>query len=203
MGDERRGLRDVSDRCNHSLIRGLSYLGSTRDLVDIVEPPEFRDWATAARPRLRRTAYLLSGDWHLAEDLAQETLLRMYAVWRRVAQIGAPDAYARRTLINAYRSTLRRPSRREYLTDVIPEQAAAQSGSPEERDVLLRALAELGQSQRAIVVLRYWEDLSVIEVAEVLGLSQGTVKSQASRALATLRGRLSDLTTTAGMESDS
>ena len=171
--------------------------------MDTSERPDFRDWATAARPRLRRTAYLLCGDWHLAEDLTQETLLRMYAVWHRVARIGVPDAYARRTLVNLYRSMLRRPSRREYLTDVVPERAAAQNGSPDERDVLLRALAHLGESQRAIVVLRYWEDLSVAEVAEVLGLSQGTVKSQASRALATLRGRLSDLTTTIGMESDS
>ena len=96
--------------------------------MDTVEPPEFRDWAAAARPRLRRTAYLLSGDWHLAEDLAQETLLRMYAVWGRVTRIGAPDAYARRTLINLYRSTLRRPSRREYLTDVMPELAAELEG---------------------------------------------------------------------------
>jgi RNA polymerase sigma-70 factor (sigma-E family) len=175
------------------------------NLVGTRERPEFRDWATAARPRLRRTAYLLSGDWHLAEDLAQETLMRLYAVWGRVAQAGAPDAYARRTLINLYRSTLRRPSRREYLTDVMPELAAVQSGSHDEREVLIRALAELGQSQRAVVVLRYWEDLSVAEVAEVLGLSQGTVKSQASRALASLRARLSDLTSTntVGMECDS
>jgi RNA polymerase sigma-70 factor (sigma-E family) len=173
----------------------------TQDLVGTYERPEFRDWATAARPRLRRTAYLLSGDWHLAEDLAQETLLRMYGVWRRVTRSGSPDGYARRTLVNLYRSTLRRPSRREHLTEVVPERAAP-SESHDERDVLLAALAGLGGSQRAIVVLRYWEDLSVAEVAEVLGVSQGTVKSQASRALATLRVRLPDLTATGGMESD-
>ena len=152
--------------------------------------PEFGVWATAARPRLRRTAFLLSGDWHLAEDLAQDTLVRIYAVWARVSRSGTPDAYARRTLINHYRSTLRRPWRREQLTYLVPERAAADVDSYGERDALLSALAELGASQRAIVVLRYWEDMSVNDVADLLNLSPGTVRSQASRALLTLRNRL-------------
>jgi len=151
---------------------------------------EFGVWATAARPRLRRTGFLLSGDWHLAEDLAQETLVRMYAVWPRVSRAGAPDAYARRTLVNQYRTTLRRPWRREHLTDAVPERAAAPDGGHDERDTLLAALAGLGASQRAVVVLRYWEDMSVTDVAALLDLSPGTVRSQASRALQTLRDRL-------------
>lgn len=155
---------------------------------------EFRDWAAGARPRLRRTAFLLCADWHLAEDLAQETLLRMYAVWRRVTRSGNPDGYARKVLVNLYRATLRRPSRREHLTEAVPDQATIQVGFHEDREALLSALADLGGSQRAIVVLRYWEDMSVTDVAELLKLSPGTVKSQASRALATLRERLPDRT---------
>jgi RNA polymerase sigma-70 factor (sigma-E family) len=152
--------------------------------------PEFGVWAAAARPRLRRTGFLLSGDWHLAEDLAQETLLRLYAVWPRVSRSGAPDAYARRTLVNAYRGTLRRPWRREQFTDVVPDVVAGVEGPHDDRDELLAALAGLGASQRAIVVLRYWEDMSVTDVADLLNLSPGTVRSQASRALLTLRNRL-------------
>jgi RNA polymerase sigma-70 factor (sigma-E family) len=154
------------------------------------EGTEFGVWAAAARPRLRRTGFLLSGDWHLAEDLAQETLVRMYAVWGRVSGSGSPDAYARRTLVNQYRSTLRRPWRREQLTDTVPERVAGDAGPHEERDTLLAALAGLGASQRAIVVLRYWEDMSVSDVAALLNVSPGTVRSQASRALLTLRNRL-------------
>jgi RNA polymerase sigma-70 factor (sigma-E family) len=155
---------------------------------------EFRVWAAGARPRLRRTAFLLSADWHLAEDLAQETLLRMYAVWRRVSRSGSPDAYARKTLVNLYRATLRRPSRREHVTEAVPDRATTQVGPHEDRDALLTALAGLGGSQREIVVLRYWEDMSVTEVAELLKLSPGTVKSQSSRALANLRELLPDQT---------
>jgi RNA polymerase sigma-70 factor (sigma-E family) len=154
------------------------------------EGMEFGVWAAAARPRLRRTGFLLSGDWHLAEDLAQDTLMRMYAVWERVSRSGSLDAYARRTLINQYRSTLRRPWRREHVTDTVPDRVAAVVGSHDERDTLLAALAGLGASQRAIVVLRYWEDMSVNDVATLLNLSPGTVRSQASRALQTLRHRL-------------
>jgi RNA polymerase sigma-70 factor (sigma-E family) len=154
------------------------------------EGTEFGVWAAAARPRLRRTGFLLSGDWHLAEDLAQETLVRMYAVWPRVSRMGAPDAYARQALVNQYRSTLRRPWRREHVTDTVPERAIGDEGGHDERDTLLAALAGLGASQRAIVVLRYWEDMSVTDVATLLNLSPGTVRSQASRALLTLRNRL-------------
>jgi RNA polymerase sigma-70 factor (sigma-E family) len=154
---------------------------------------EFGVWAATARPRLRRTAYLLCGEWHLAEDLVQDTLVRLYAVWPRISRSAAPDAYARRTLINQYRSTLRRPWRREHPTDIVPDRpdpAASAAGPHDEREMLLAALAELGASQRAIVVLRYWEDMSVTEVADLLALSPGTVRSQSSRALLNLRNRL-------------
>jgi RNA polymerase sigma-70 factor (sigma-E family) len=154
---------------------------------------EFRAWAALARPRLRRTAFLLCGDWHLAEDLTQDTLVRIYAVWHRVSASGAPDSYATRTLVNCQRATARRPWRREHVTDELPDRPlVGTEGSQDDRDLLLVALARLGDSQRTIVVLRYWEDLSIDEVAAVLGVSPGTVKSQSARGLARLRHLLRD-----------
>lgn len=152
----------------------------------------FREWAALARPRLRRTAFLLCGDWHLAEDLTQEALVRTYAVWGRVSVSGPPDAYATRVLVNARRAQLRRPWRREASVEAVPDTAAVEQAGVEERDRLLAALAGLGESQRAIVVLRYWEDRSVEEVADLLGVSDGTVKSQSARGLARLRRLLGE-----------
>jgi RNA polymerase sigma-70 factor (sigma-E family) len=160
--------------------------------VSDIEGVPFRDWASMARPRLRRTAYLLCGDWHLAEDLTQETLVRVYSVWSRVSASGPPDAYATRTLVNARRAQLRRPWRRESAVPTVPDRAAPEHGGTEDRDRLLTALAGLGESQRAIVVLRYWEDRSVEEVADLLGLSTGTVKSQSARGWARLRQLLGE-----------
>ena len=161
---------------------------------------DFREWATAARPRLRRTGFLLTGDWHLAEDLTQETLLRMYANWGR-SDIRSIDSYARTTLVNLHRQWLRKPSRREQVSDRLPEVAVSDRHEHDNRTVLLGALAELGPSQRTIVVLRYWEDLSVAEVAQLLRVREGTVKSQASRALAYLRTKLPELAGTNREES--
>lgn len=159
------------------------------------EPLDFRVWAATARPRLRRTAYLLCGDWHQAEDLTQDVLVRVYAVWHRVSTMQAPDAYARKAMVNTHRSALRRPWRREHVVEAVPDQVdlREQLAGYEERDALLAALAGLGPSQRAIVVLRYWEDLSVVEVADLLHLSTGTVKSQAARGLQHLRRTLTAL----------
>ena len=119
--------------------------------------------------------------------------MRVHAVWRRVSMTGAPDAYARKVLVNARRGVLRRPWRREYPSEQIPDHPAADhTGAHDDRDALLAALAGLGRSQRAIVVLRYWEDLPVAEVADLLGLAPGTVKSQASRGLEHLRAALTE-----------
>jgi RNA polymerase sigma-70 factor (sigma-E family) len=163
--------------------------------VTVDEESRFRAWAVGVRPRLRRTAFLLSGDWHLAEDLAQDALVRVYAVWVRVSQTGSPDAYAMRTLVNCHRAAVRRPWRREHVTDSVPDVRATQgtSGADDDRDVLVAALGRLGRSQRTIVVLRYWDDISVEDVAATLGLSPGTVKSQSARGLARLRALLDDL----------
>ena len=154
-------------------------------------PPDFESYVAARRVALRRTAYLLTGDWDRAEDVVQDALARLFVHWRKAQRAGSVDAYCRKVVVNAFLSEQRRPWRRERSTEVVPEQAYADpAGSSDERDALRRALAELGPSQRAIVVLRYWDDLSVEETAVVLGTSPGNVKSQASRGLAHLREAL-------------
>ncbi|MEV4413813.1 SigE family RNA polymerase sigma factor [Catellatospora sp. NPDC049609] len=150
----------------------------------------FREYAAARRSALRRTAYLLCGDWHLADDLVQDALAGLFVRWRRVSARGDVDPYVHRMLVNGYLATHRRKWRREVATAELPDlpaDAAARDGT---REVLLRALAGLGPSQRAVVVLRYWEDLSVEQTAAALGCSTGNVKSQAARGLAHLRTAL-------------
>jgi RNA polymerase sigma-70 factor (sigma-E family) len=150
---------------------------------------EFRRFTAARWPGLVRTAYLLTGDLGHAEDLAQTTLIKAYRSWHRVRRAQDVDAYVRKILVNANRSRFRTKRPVEYSVAAVPEYQIAPdaSGSVEERDVLLAALAGLPPRQRAIVVLRYWEDMAEGEVAELLGCSVGNVKSQASRALAKLR----------------
>ncbi|MDH6125747.1 SigE family RNA polymerase sigma factor [Kitasatospora sp. GP82] len=152
---------------------------------------EFREFVQGRWPALVRTAYLLTGDRHHAEDVAQTALAKAYASWRRVRDSDSPDAYLRRILVtsNADRFRKRRPP--EYLTQTLPERPRHDESDPsgrlDQRHVLLSALDELPDRQRAVVVLRYWEDLSEAEVASILGCSVGTVKSQASKGLAKLR----------------
>ena len=157
-------------------------------------PAGFREFALSRRAALRRTAYLVGGDWHLADDVVQETLARLYADWPRLAARGSVDAYARRAVVNGVLAHRRRPWRREVATagPDLPDRAAPGAADDGTRDALLQALAGLGASQRAVVVLRYWEDLSVEEVARVLGCTTGNVKSQAARGLARLRAALAD-----------
>jgi RNA polymerase sigma-70 factor (sigma-E family) len=162
-------------------------------VVPASTPPDFESYVAARRTSLRRTAYLLCGDWDRAEDVVQDALARLYVHWRRASRAGSVDAYARRTVVNAFLAEGRRPWRRERPTAAIPETAYADpSGTTDQRAALLAALAQLGARQRAVVVLRYWDDLSVEETAAVLGTSAGTVKSQASRGLAHLRRVLAD-----------
>ena len=151
---------------------------------------EFRRFTAARWPGLVRTAYLLTGDLGHAEDLAQTTLIKAYRSWNRVCRVADVDAYVRKILINANRSRFRAKRPVEYSVAAVPESPAwaPDDGSGiEQRAVLFAALATLPPRQRAIVVLRYWEDLAEGEVAELVGCSVGTVKSQASRALAKLR----------------
>ena len=147
---------------------------------------EFVEFAEAVSARLRRTAFLLCGDWHTAEDLAQTALTKVFVSWRRIRQQDAVHAYATRTLLNTYLAHKRLKHTGELLTGWFPERVV-QAPAPEERIMLLDALATLPPRGRAVVVLRYWEDLSVEQVADVLGCSPGTVKSLSARALDKLR----------------
>jgi RNA polymerase sigma-70 factor (sigma-E family) len=137
---------------------------------------------------LHRTAYLLCGDWHLADDLVQETLAKTFRHWRRVQRADNPDAYVHRILINEANSYWRR--HRKVVPLVAGEHDPALpdlSDGVVDRADLLQALLSLPYRQRATVVLRYLAGMTERETAEVLKCSQGTVKSQTSRALITLK----------------
>ncbi|MGW0417580.1 SigE family RNA polymerase sigma factor [Streptomyces sp. NPDC003015] len=149
----------------------------------------FQEFVRARWSHLVRTAYLLTGDAHHAEDLTQTALAKAYRSWRRVAGSDNPEAYVRRMLVTCNSDRFRKRRVKESLTDAPPERAGRDEAVArvDERGVLMAALAQLPPRQRAVVVMRYWEDLSEAEAAEVLGCSQGTVKSQASKGLAKLR----------------
>ncbi|MBC9734662.1 SigE family RNA polymerase sigma factor [Nocardioides marmotae] len=152
----------------------------------------FGELVHATWPSLYRTAYLLLGDHAEAEDLVQTALAKTYASWSRVRTPEAAPAYARTVLVNTAASWFRKRGwRNERPTSELPE-AAAPAGDLADRPTLLAALAQLAPRQRAVVVLRYYDDLPVAEVARALGCSEGTVKSQTSDALARLRTLLGD-----------
>ena len=152
---------------------------------------EFTEFATLAAPQLRRIAFLLCGDWHTAEDLAHTALAKVFVSWRRISRKDAVQAYATRTLVNSYLAGQRRKRATEVLLSRLPDRAVPPR-EPELRLMMLDALAMLPPRARAVVVLRYWEDLSVEQVASLLGCSAGNVKSQSARALDKLRARLAD-----------
>jgi RNA polymerase sigma-70 factor (sigma-E family) len=149
---------------------------------------EFREFMQARWPAMVRLAYGLTGDQGHAEDVAQAAFARAYASWPRVSRSGNPDAYVRQIVINENRNRFRKRRVTERLTDSPPDHGAADATrDSDERSALIAALQRLGPRQRSVRVLRYWMDLTEVEVAAALGCSVGTVKSQASRALATLR----------------
>jgi len=153
----------------------------------------FREFARERSLALRRTAFLLCGDWHLAEDLVQIALIKLYRVWPKVARRGPVDNYARQVLLRCWLDEQRRPWRRRERRDgVVPEvpDSGEVPGTAGISDPLLRALSEVPPKQRAAVVLRYCADLPVAEVAVVLRCSEGTVRSQAARGLDVLRAAL-------------
>jgi RNA polymerase sigma-70 factor (sigma-E family) len=133
-----------------------------------------------------RLARLLTGDRHRAEELLQDSLITLYGHWRRVSARGDPHAYLRRMLINGNVSWWRR-RRREHLVADVPERTDPRTAEPHQHDDLQQALRRLPPQQRAVVVLRHYEDLSEKTVAATLGCSIGTVKSQNARAMARLR----------------
>ena len=153
---------------------------------------EFEAYMAARQPSLLRTAYLISGDRHTAEDLVQTALAKLYLSWDRVHDRQMIDGYVRRIIVNEHNSLWRRAwKKRELSTDTLPDhQAVTDRHDDGQRDALWEFVQTLPRRQRAVIVLRYYEDLSEAEIAETLGVSVGTVKSQASRALAAMRSRV-------------
>jgi len=174
----RRRLRDPS--------RTSAGSGPNRD-------EEFSRFAAARVSVLRSTAYLLCGDWHHAEDITQAALLKLYLAWPRLEHHGGLDAYSRRIVVRTFLAERRRVwRRREQLHSRPPDTEAIPDGDTDQSIMVRAALSAVPARQRAVLVLRYWNDLSVEDTAAVLGCSTGNVKSQASRALARLRELLGD-----------
>jgi RNA polymerase sigma-70 factor (sigma-E family) len=154
----------------------------------------FDEFVVGRSTRLLRTAFLLTQDWAAAEDLLQTSLVKAWSAWKRVE--GDPEPYVRRIMVNTHASWWRRRWRGERPSEDLPEpppDGADPHGQVGDRDELWRALRRLPERQRAVLVLRYFEDLSEAEAASLLGISTGTVRSQASRALARLRVLCPDL----------
>jgi RNA polymerase sigma-70 factor (sigma-E family) len=146
----------------------------------------FDEFVATRSPALLRTAFLLTADHAQAEDLLQTALAKCWFAWGRID--GPPEPYVRRAIATTYATWWRRKWRGERPTGELPERpTAAGTGSVDDRDALWRALGTLPRRQRAVVVLRYYEDLSEAETATALGVTVGTIKSQAAKALATLR----------------
>lgn len=154
---------------------------------------EFQSFVIGRWPRLMRTAFLLTGEQHAAEDLVQTTLEQVYVAWRRVGAADDPEAYVRRVMINAHARKHRRrlkeflaPKDDSGLTHELPDRGD-RIAQADDRSALLTALAQLPPRQREAVVLRYWEDLSESQAAEAMGCSVGAVKSNAAKGIAKLR----------------
>ncbi|MGB2569544.1 SigE family RNA polymerase sigma factor [Micromonospora citrea] len=153
-----------------------------------MDDADFREFVEARYAELLRTAYLLTGSRDAAQDLVHDTLLKVMRHWRRVDE---PIAYVRRAMVNERNSRWRRIGLRELLTSAVPDRSGPDSADAVvARDELLAALDRLPARMRTVLVLRYWEDLPEAEVAQTMGCSVGTVKSQAARGLARLRGVL-------------
>jgi RNA polymerase sigma-70 factor (sigma-E family) len=180
------------ERVRHQCNLSLGSTGSTGGYREskgriVVQPPDgFEEFVVDASPRLLRTAFLLTHDRGHAEDLLQAALARAWSAWHRVS--GDPEPYVRRILVNTFATWWRRRWRAEEPTQRLPEPIGEEPHAGiAEREWLWQALGRLPRRQRAVLVLRYFDDLTEVQVARLLGCSVGTVKSQASRALARLR----------------
>lgn len=164
----------------------------------------FEPWLAAREAALQRTAHLLTGDVHAAQDLVQNTLAKLYLRWEHVRDAGNVDAYARKVLVNEFRTAWRRPLRRvEQVVETVPDRPAPESPEYDgSHEAVWRFVCSLPPKQRAVVVLRFYEQLTEAEIAELMGISLGTVKSQSSRALASLRAALPDHPEISDVEDD-
>jgi RNA polymerase sigma-70 factor (sigma-E family) len=154
--------------------------------------PGFVEFATARSSTLFRTAWLLTGDWHLAQDLVQETLGRLYVHWPKVAAADQPEAYARSVLVRTFLSHRRRRSSSERPSELVDIGQAVPEADSDLRVTLLSALSQLDRLDRTVVVLRYWQDLDAPSTGELVGLSATAVRTRCSRALTRLRDVLGD-----------
>jgi len=153
---------------------------------------EYVDYVTARIPALRRLAYLLAGDEHRADDLVQQTITTLYVKWQRARAADYLDGYVRTMLVRTFVDERRLAWARVRLFRETPEPLPFEDGGVEDRQVVRAALARVPRRQQAVLVLRFFYDLPVDEVAGILGCSSGTVKSQTSRGLATLRRLLGE-----------
>ncbi|MGX6603626.1 SigE family RNA polymerase sigma factor [Micromonosporaceae bacterium Da 78-11] len=181
----------ASDQADQAQIP-VSRWGLGRRAERVVADEEFSAFVVAVSPRLRRTAYLMCRDWHLAQDLTQITLAKMYASWGRLWRSANLEAYSRRVLMNAVFDQKKRRSDSEVVLAELPEPPGKAGGGTDLQMTLMDALATLHVRDRAIVVLRHWEDQSVETVAEVLGVSVSVVKMGNARALGRLRTLLGE-----------
>lgn len=168
-------------------------LAATTEVVTVGHENSFEDYVRASGPRLKRLAFLLTGDLTEAEDLLQAAYAKAMPHWRRISGYDVPDAYMRRVMVSIRTSWWRRHRGRERLVPDIPEPGSRVAGVGDavvDHLVLLDALRALPDRQRAAVVLRHWCDLSEAETAETMGCSVGTVKSSTSKGLAHLRASL-------------
>lgn len=156
---------------------------------------EYVDFVEAVQDRLRRTAYLMTGDWALAADLTQEALIKVYVAWPKLERKGGLASYARRAVVSAVIDHHRKRGRRpEVLVDAYDDPGVGDGvGNRADRTLLVQALRKVPDRQRACIVLRYYEDLSVAETARVLKCSEGNVKSQTSHGIAALKRELAAL----------
>lgn len=163
-------------------------------MEDRVDDTSFREYFSSRLDSLRRTAYLMCGDWHSADDAVSTAIVKVHRNWHRISRMENVDAYVRRAVVNAAMDERRRLWRRERLAFESPPTAqTGEDRSLHDRLSLLKHLKALPPRQRAAIVLRFYCDLSVEQTAEVLECSPGTVKSQTARALATLRASATDV----------
>jgi RNA polymerase sigma-70 factor (sigma-E family) len=165
----------------------------------VEEPEGFRAFVTARSPALLRSAWFLTGDGAAAEDLVQTALMKTWTKWPRIVRQDAPEAYVRRVMVSTYLTGRRRRWHRERPTAIVPDIAEPTDAyaAVDLRTSMFSALSALPARQRAVVILRYFDDLTEAQTADIMGCSVGTVKSQTAKAFAALRGfpQLRGLTT--------
>jgi RNA polymerase sigma-70 factor (sigma-E family) len=162
--------------------------------VAVLDEPRFREFVANRQQSLLRTAYLLTGDWGTAEDLVQTALTKTYLARHRIRDVAAIEGYVRAAMVTTSTSWWRRRWHGERPTDALPERATGRDSTAayDDRDELWQHVRRLPPRQRAVLVLRFYEDLSEADTAQLLGISVGTVKSQTSRSTQALRASLGE-----------